>query len=124
MVEIDLLRDGDRSVLGWRANDVLSQMDRTPEYLAVVTRGYLNYVGGDAYLFPAPIDRPLPTIPCPLREGDEDIPVLLQEAFDRVYDVGPFRRRVEYDKDCFPPLPADRLDWSIKLRQEKGYAVP
>jgi len=52
---------------------------------------------------------PLPSIPIPLRQGDDDAVVPLQEVFDTVYQRARYDLSVRYDAKLDPPLNESEL---------------
>ena len=61
-------------------------------------------------------------IAIPLLEGDPDVPLDLQAAFDRAYDFGPYFKEVAYGEDAvIPPLTADQAAWAAALLGQAGY---
>lgn len=112
LVEIDLLRSGDRGVLGEAAMKSRAGLSPEPEYAVLVSRGHATPRRPMASLFPAYIDRPLPVIPVPLRQGEPELPLDLQAVFEQAYAAGPYRRYFrEYPPQPEPPLPAERAEW-------------
>ena len=112
LVEIDLLRSGDRGVLGEAAAKSHAGLSPEPEYAVLVSRGHATPRRPMASLFPAYIDRPLPVIPVPLRQGEPELPLDLQAVFEQAYAAGPYRRYFrEYPPQPEPPLPAERAEW-------------
>ena len=106
LVEIDLLRRGQHvaSVPEWRLRDV-SPFD----YLACVNR----WPRRNRYeLFPMRLREPLAEVQIPLTAPDPDVPLPLQEVFDRVYEDGRYYRRVRYEDPCEPPLADDEQAWA------------
>jgi hypothetical protein len=106
-VEIDLLR-GSRARLAVRWDDLPGE--RIGTYLVVAWRATTD----EAVAWPIPLRLPLPAIQVPLREGEPDIALDLQQAFDRAWTDGPFRT-IDYQKPLDPPLPADDAAWAARL---------
>lgn len=65
------------------------------------------------YLFP--LRKPLPAIRIPLRLGEPDVPLVLQELIDRSYEGGRYGRKINYSRDPQPPLPPDELAWAREI---------
>ncbi|MFO0953836.1 MAG: DUF4058 family protein [Isosphaeraceae bacterium] len=62
----------------------------------------------DFLVYAVRIDEPLPEIAVPLLSGDPDVALDLQAVLDRVYDAGPYRRRIRYAETApAPPLRPD-----------------
>ena len=113
LVELDLLRSGDRGVLGEAALAAQATLPGEPEYVALVTRGHVPRPPTPrASLFPFWIEKPLPAIPIPIGKGRKELPLPLQPVFDAAYDAGPYRRVLKpYPKEPQPPLPAGKAEW-------------
>jgi hypothetical protein len=102
LVEIDLLRgwppmpaenrpEGDYSVL-------VSRVDRRPT----------------ADFWPIRLRDRLPVIPIPLKQGDPDSRVDLQEVINQTYDRGGYRKYI-YDRSPEPPLNAQDAEWAAQF---------
>jgi Protein of unknown function (DUF4058) len=110
LVEIDLLRGGQHATA-------------VPRDLAIKRAGPFDYHvsvhrfdrPGDYFVYPIQLSQRLPTIAVPLLPGDPDVPLDLQAAFDRAYDIGPYRRSVRYGRDpIVPPLRPDQEQWAAQ----------
>jgi hypothetical protein len=103
LVELDLLRGGDR----------LPTVETLPkgDHYAFVSRSKRR-PREEVYAWPLP--RPLPTIPVPLAGDDPDVPLDLQEVFDTVYDRAAYHRSINYARPLDPPLGKAGSAW---LRQ-------
>ena len=67
----------------------------------------------DYFVYPLGIQQPLPTIDIPLLPGDGSVPVDLQAVLTRCYDVGPYRREIDYKTaEIVPPLRAELTNWA------------
>lgn len=92
LVEFDLLRGGLRLPMA------------TPlppaDYYAIVSRRPRR---PRAAVYAWTIRDPLPTIPVPLKQGDPDVPLDLQAAFDIVYDRARYDLSLDYNADLQPP---------------------
>ena len=104
-VEIDLVRAGN-----WRR--LMSPNVCPPA--AVAAYRIIVYVPRrheddtlNGYLFPAPIDTPLPDVPVPLRSDDPVVQLHLQPLLNEVYDEGRYAVTLRYDRP-----PAVDLDFS------------
>jgi hypothetical protein len=105
LVEIDLLRGGEPTTVG---RDWWHKYGRDYDYHVSVCPSYSI----KQYGYPFRLADMLPEIAVPLLEKDGSIAVDLQEVFHRVYDTGPYRRRIRYGKDqIVPPLSAEQLTW-------------
>jgi hypothetical protein len=101
-VEIDLLRGGPR--MPWLD---LPECD----YCAVVSRAERRLKAG---FWPIRLREPLPVIPVPLREGDPDARLDLQEVLHRVYDAAGYHYYV-YTGQPEPALSAQDAAWASQL---------
>lgn len=101
-LEIDLLRGGVRPP--WRS---------FPEcaYYAVVSRAADRPEAG---LWPILLRQPLPVIPVPLRPGDADAALDLQQILHRVYDAAGYAHYI-YEAQPVPPLSGADRAWAEGL---------
>ena len=106
-VEVDLLRSSrDRLPVTWA--DL--PPERRADYLIVTFRAAEEQVTA----YPVSVRRRLPTVPVPLREGEADVPLDVQAAFDRAYAEGPFGS-LDYGRPATPPLSAADAAWAAGL---------
>jgi len=73
----------------------------------VIRRGDAAHVGGYSWNLQ---DR-LPVIPVPLGEGDSDVGLDLQEAFEKTYDRRGYDYILDYQAAVKPPLPEEVRRW-------------
>jgi Protein of unknown function (DUF4058) len=99
LVEIDLLRCGSR--MHWVG---MSECD----YSVVVSRPEQSPKAG---LWPIRLRDRLPVIPVPLRPGDADARLDLQQLLHRIYDSAGYGYYV-YDKQPEPALSPDDMEWA------------
>ena len=111
LIEIDLVRDGRhstavperalrRSVAAFDYHVCVHRADRPNEF----------------FVYPIRLPQRLPTVSVPLLPNDPDVPLDLQSVFDRSYDTGPYRRRLDYhDAQFAPPLTAEQETWARSL---------
>jgi hypothetical protein len=113
LVEIDLLRSGEHTT-------------SVPHRLAVEVCGNFDYHVcvhrfdslEDYFVYPVWIEEPLPAVSIPLLPPDAEVTIDLQAVFNRCYDAGPYRRRVQYlSEPPSPPLPEDKTEWARRLLQ-------
>ena len=88
-----LLRWGQRVVAGLP----------TPPYHILITRAD-EQPQGRVWSFS--LAEPIPTVPLPLIEQDEYVPLPLQEAYTTIYQARNFYNRLDYTVDHQPPLTA------------------
>ncbi len=111
LVEIDLLRKGVELV------DV--PFEEVPErlitpYKAVVRRAYPRD-DTEAEYYPLPLREPLPRISVPVRRGDPDAILSLQDALDEAYKRGRYGTRIDYSKPARPQLAPEDAAWAAEL---------
>ena len=112
LVEIDFIRRGPH-VLDVPV-DVADNL-RPWDYLINTVRH-----GSDMYeLYPIQLRNPLPRIRIPLKSGEEDAVLDLQQVFVRSYGIGPYPERIDYNSNPTPPL-ADDDAWADEILREKG----
>jgi hypothetical protein len=102
-VEIDLLRGGPRMPwLDMPACDycvVVSRVERRPK----------------AGFWPIRLRERLPEIPIPLRRGDTDARLDLQQVLHRIYDAAGYAYHI-YSGPPEPPLSAEDAAWAQQFR--------
>jgi len=113
LVEIDLLRGGvhTTAVPLERLRAQVGPLD----YHASVHRSdrFEDYL-----VYPIRLEERLPEIGIPLLHDDPDVPLDLQALLDRVYDNGPYRRRIRYAVAVpVPPLRPDQAAWAVDVIQ-------
>ncbi len=106
LVEIDLLRRG-RHVLAiekWR----LRGLGRFDSLCCVSRWPHRNRFE----LYARTLRQRLPRLNIPLAEGDPDVMLDVQAAFEQVYTEGRYARRIRYDEKCRPRLSAEDQAWA------------
>jgi hypothetical protein len=113
LIEVDLLRTGQRLFAGQELENFVSGLEPAPDYLVIVHRAWKRLSGELAcHVFPIRIEELLPCISVPLQEGIPEIPLDLQYLMNRAYDEGPYQRgAVDYSKPPEPPLNPERNAW-------------
>lgn len=114
LVEIDLLRRGDR-VLSLPVSRI-PQRVRTP-YQVCVRRGWQPR---RFEIYPVPLRDPLPAIRVPLREGEEDIRLNVQTILELAYRKGRYHLTINYDRPPDPPLRGGDVKWARALIKKAG----
>jgi hypothetical protein len=113
LVEIDFIRRGPAVV------DVPEDvLDTLPPLDYLVHIGRRRAVDVEVYLIGVR-DR-LPRIRVPLKSGDQDAVLDLQEVFHRAYEIGPYPDRLNYQADPAPPLGEEDAAWADELLRSKG----
>ena len=112
LVELDLLRGGDRLLGGPLILEAAGRLEPRPDYLVGVSRAWQRDAELDYELFTVRLEDPLPCIPVPLREGEPEVPLDLQYVFNQVYEGGPYARgAVDYGVPPDPPVRPEQADW-------------
>lgn len=114
LIEIDLLRAGHRLLPNMHVVQTVGNMSPPPDYLVLVNRAWTRGAGiGTWHVFPVVLRRMLPAVPVPLREGEDEVPLDLQHAFNRAYDSGPYLRgAVDYRLPPHPRLSDSDYQWA------------
>jgi hypothetical protein len=108
LVEIDLLRGGDRMPMldPWPTSPytlLVSREERAPR----------------CKVWPASFERPLPAIPIPLSRPTPDLTLDLQPLIDAIYERGRYREDIDYAQPLTPPLTEEQTAWlQQRLRAE------
>ena len=103
-MEIDLLRDGVRTANLPESSEA--------EYQVFCSRAGESRKG---YVWPISVRQRLPQIGVPLRAGDEDVPLDLQDAFAQVYEIGGYDLDINYAAEPVPPLTQLQAQWAREL---------
>lgn len=114
LVEIDLLRRGDR-LLPFPVEHLRVEQ-RTP-YLVCVSRAWKPR---QVELYPMALAEPLPTIQIPLRPTDPDAPLNLQQLIEQCYENGSYTDDIDYRAEADPPLEGDDSRWANDLLRKQG----
>jgi hypothetical protein len=113
LVEIDLLRDGEPTILGTSAK-LAKSCGWT--YLMTVTRHFPSSQGG----YGVPLNRPLPTIKVPLYGDDPEVSLDLQAAFNLCWDRGPYPALSRYDGPPPGRMTGDEIVWCEQRLRNAG----
>ncbi|MEG5040133.1 MULTISPECIES: DUF4058 family protein [unclassified Microcoleus] len=110
LIEIDLLRRGLKMpVIG---NDIESH------YSVLVCRGNRR-PRADLYAFN--VQNPLPAFPLPLRSGDTEPVINLQELFTQIYDIASYDLKIDYRNwEVIPPLSEADTIWADAWLRDRG----
>lgn len=108
LLEIDLLRRGERPISGL-------ELPNAP-YFIFLTRTRSPRVSVWSLQF----QDPLPVIPLPLKHPDPDVPLDLATAFQTIYDEARYHLSLDYREDPTPPLRGNDAAWADTLLREKG----
>jgi hypothetical protein len=127
LIELDLLRGGERLLADLEVQAWVANVQPPPDYLVLVNRAWQRADAIRAFqIFAIPLAEPLPVIPVPLRQDQEELPLDLQFVFNRVYDAGPYRRgAVNYGQPPEPPLVGENAAWAEqRLREPSKSSAP
>ena len=117
LLEIDLLRAGRHTVAA--SESELKALRPAWSYIVSLHRAGSG-LRCDAWT--RTVREPLPTVPVPLTPEYPDATLPLQKIFDRLWEVGPFRRSLDYAAEPNPPLSEDDALWINDLLHQKGQA--
>jgi len=109
LVEIDLLR-------AWEPMPVYSDQSQS-HYRILVSRGDSRPMA-DLYCFN--LKDKIPSLPLPLRSGDQEPILALQDILDRVYDRAAYDLKLDYTADPLPALAAIDREWVDALLHRKS----
>jgi hypothetical protein len=114
LIEIDLLRSGEHTVAAPQA--LLAERGQWTYVISLHRAGQ----GARFEVWPVMLRDRLPRVSVPLLEKDPDVVLDLQAVFDRMYDEGPYSRRVDYRRP--PPLPLEAADdaWAEQTLRQRG----
>ena len=109
LVEIDLLRSGQRPPLGDPAPPIA-------DYYILVHRGWEpNRLG----IWPVSVRDPFPKVPIPLDPAVPDSVLDLRPCIDHVYDFGRYAEQLDYTKPPTPPLREPDATWARELLAQR-----
>lgn len=113
LVEIDLLRGGDR----------MPMLDRWPDcpYTLLVSR---EERAPRCKVWPAFFDRPLPAIPVPLSRPTPDLTLALQPLIETIYERGRYHEDIDYSLPPEPPFTEEQTVWLRQQLQDRGAQPP
>ena len=115
LLEIDLLRGGKHSVAAPKSH-ILPQQ---PFYDYLICLHQAR-AGNLYHVWAFGLRDALPTIPVPLTEKYEDVPLDLQTAFAQVIRGGAYDRSIDYSIALDPTLTATDAAWADALLRERG----
>jgi hypothetical protein len=125
LIELDLLRGGERLLAGVELRAFIASLEPPPDYMVLINRAWQRVGAAHAFqVFPILLADSLPCIPVPLRQDQDELPLDLQFVFNRVYDNGPYRRgAVDYGQPPEPALAGDQAAWA-EQRLRKPFTSP
>jgi len=114
LIEIDRLRAGRH----WPAvPEPLARRHGPYDYLVSTSRAPDRTV---FWCYFRTVREPLPVIGVPLRPGDADATLDIQEAFNRAFDQGRYASWLRYDREPVPPLSPEDQAWAAERLREAG----
>lgn len=114
LIEIDLLRRGKHSVA---VPEIAFEPEHRHDYLVCLHRAG---AGANYEVWLNSLPQRLPRIAVPLTANDPDVPLDLQTVFDKHYDEGLFRRKLDYRGEPVPPLTGSDAAWADSLLRADG----
>lgn len=109
LVEIDLLREGDRL----HTRELLP----SAEYFVHVSRKTRRPKGS---VWPIRLPQRLPVIGIPLKEGDADAELDLQQVLVTAFDRAAYDLQIDYRSEPKPALAPEFAEWANALLVSKG----
>lgn len=103
LVEIDLLRAG---------KPLAMKASRQSDYRIVISRRQYR-PRADLYLFD--LRQPIPSVPIPLRPGEKEPLLPMNDLLHTLYDQGGYDLAVDYTLPAEPPLAAADAEWAAGL---------
>ncbi len=103
LMEIDLLRGGEHTVV---APVIALERRGAWDYLVSVHKG--GWGANHAWVWLVTLQSRLPRVILPLKEGDPDVVIDLQEILNRVYEQGRYGAVIDYSSN--PPIPLNEQD--------------
>lgn len=118
LVEIDLLRGGERVLPSFFLEHFIAELQPTPDYVVLVSRAWRRVGSGLGYRgYSWGIREKLPTIMIPLRSETDEVPLDLQAAWTAAYDGLLATGQIDYGVLPSPDLSVDDAIWAEELRQ-------
>lgn len=115
LIEIDLLRAGDPMPMRISGNG-----NRT-DYRILISRSHQRPLA-DAYRFG--VRDAIPDVPVPLRNGEPEPILMLNQILHELYDRAGYDLAVDYSQPPVPPLVADDADWAVSLLAQLSTVIP
>ena len=108
LIEIDLLREGKPFEIKLPGN----RSSRQSDYRMVISRAHYR-PKADIYLFG--IRNPIPNLPIPLRYGEAEPILLLNQILHTIYEEGSYDLAIDYSTPPTPPLAPENQQWVTAL---------
>jgi len=106
LVEIDLLRAGEPMPM---------KVPQQNDYRLVISRSH-QHPRAEVYLFS--LRQPIPDLPIPLRPGEEEPLLPLNQLLHDLYDKSSYDLMIDYRHPPLPPLSKEEAGWAAKLVNE------
>jgi hypothetical protein len=106
LVEIDLLRAGDPMPIRITGNG------RRTDYRVVVSRAHQR-PRADVFLFG--VRDPIPRLPIPLRQGEAEPILPLNQVLHDLYDRAGYDLAIDYSRSAVPPLREEDAPWAAQM---------
>jgi hypothetical protein len=106
LVEIDLLRAGEPLAMRVEGNG------HTTDYRIVVSRVHQR---PRAEMFLFDVRDPIPDLPIPLRQGEAEPILPLNQVLHDLYDRAGYDLAIDYSRPAVPPLPEEDAAWAAKM---------
>lgn len=117
LVEVDLLRAGERLAVEPGVRAYLAGAGRSAQYVVIVSHaGERRGPTRQSRVYGFTVRDPLPRVELPLLPGDDPVALDLPLAFSRAYDSGPYAKVVDYAGEAEPPLSPDDAAWARARR--------
>ncbi|WP_413172855.1 DUF4058 family protein [Anabaena azotica] len=110
LVEIDLLRGGE-------SMPILDDKIKS-DYRILVSRSQLR---PRAELYPFNLQEPIPAFLLPLKKGDIEPLVDLQNVIQDLFDRAGFDLAIDYNREPVPPIQETDIIWVNELLKERGF---
>lgn len=118
LVEIDLLRGGERVLPSFFLEHFIAELQPTPDYVVLVSRAWRRIGSGLGYRgYSWSLREKLPTIMIPLRSETDEVPLDLQAAWTVAYDSLVASGGIDYGVLPSPDLAVDDAIWAEEIRQ-------
>jgi hypothetical protein len=111
LVEIDLIRAGEPLPVRVGGNG------RQSDYRIIVSRAK-NRPRADVYLFS--VRDPIPDFPIPLRPGENEPILPLNQLLHDLYDLTAYDLAIDYSRPPEPPLSDEDNEWAAELLSVRG----
>ena len=84
------------------------------------TRGGIDRPSRSPMINPFDLTEPIPDIPIPLREREEEPTLELNDLLHTIYDQVRYDLRIDYRREPVPPLAPDKAEWAQRLLELAG----